>query len=145
MKRLVFALAFLALPLGAAAGAPLSPLGPEIRVNATTRGAQTTPAVASTPAGSSVVVWLGPDPGGSGSLRVFGQRFDPTGNRRGGEIQISSGGDARGPAGRHDPGRRIRGGLDRPGGAGPVLRTGRPPEGGRDPGRLPDPAGPTRA
>jgi len=97
MKRLVFALAVLALPLGAAADAPLSLLGPEIRVNATTQGAQTTPAVASTPGGSSVVVWLGPDPGGSGSLRVFGQRFDATGDRRGGELQISAEGDARQP------------------------------------------------
>jgi hypothetical protein len=97
MKRLVFTLAFLALPLGAAADTPLSLLDPEIRVNATTQGAQTTPAVASTPEGSSVVVWLGPDPGGSGNLRVFGQRFDATGNRLGGELQISSGGDARQP------------------------------------------------
>jgi hypothetical protein len=97
MKRLVFALAFLALPLGAAADAPLSLLGPEIQVNATTQGAQTNPAVASTPAGISVVVWLGPDPGGSGALRVFGQRFDATGNRLGGELLISAGGDARQP------------------------------------------------
>jgi len=96
MKRLVFALAFLALPLGAAADTPLSLLGPEIRVNTTTQGAQTDPAVASTPEGSSVVVWLGPDPG-SGNLLVFGQRFDAAGNRRGGELQISSGGDARQP------------------------------------------------
>ncbi|MEO6195222.1 MAG: hypothetical protein ABIS20_19560 [Thermoanaerobaculia bacterium] len=91
MKRLVFVLAFLALPLGAAAGTPLSLLGPEIRVNTTTQGAQTTPAVASTPEGSSVVVWLGPDPAGNGNRQVFGQRFDATGNRRGGELQISSG------------------------------------------------------
>ncbi|HTG32692.1 MAG TPA: hypothetical protein VLB76_07140, partial [Thermoanaerobaculia bacterium] len=97
MKRLVFALAFLALPLEAAADTLLSLLGPEIRVNATTQGAQTTPAVASTPEGSSVVVWLGPDPAGSGNHRVFGQRFDATGNRLGGELQISSGGDARQP------------------------------------------------
>src|SRR6476661_2573072 len=97
MKRLVLVLALLALPLGAAADVPLSLLGPEIRVNATTQGSQTAPAVASTLQGSSVVVWLGPDPGGSGDLRVFGQRFDPAGNRLGGELRISSGGDARQP------------------------------------------------
>ena len=91
MKRLVFALAVLALPLGAAADVPLSLLGPEIRVNATTQGAQTTPAVASTPAGSSVVVWLGQDPDGNGNHRLFGQRFDATGNRLGEELRISSG------------------------------------------------------
>src|SRR5215218_8511379 len=91
MKRLVFALAFLALPLGAAADVPLSLLGPEIRVNTTTQGAQTTPAVASTPEGSSVVVWLGQDPDGNGNHRLFGQRFDVTGNRLGEELRISSG------------------------------------------------------
>jgi len=91
MKRLVFALAFLALPLGAAADVPLSLLGPEIRVNTTTQGAQTTPAVASTPAGTSVVVWLGQDPDGNGNHRLFGQRFDATGNRLGEELRISFG------------------------------------------------------
>jgi hypothetical protein len=91
MKRLFFALAFLALPLGAAADVPLSLLGPEIRVNTTTQGAQTTPAVASTPAGTSVVVWLGPDPDGNGNHRLFGQRFDATGNRLGEELRISFG------------------------------------------------------
>jgi hypothetical protein len=91
MKRLAFALAVLVLPWRAAAAAPLSLLDPEIRVNATTQGAQTTPAVASTPEGSSVVVWLGQDPGGNGNHRLFGQRFDVTGNRRGEELRISSG------------------------------------------------------
>ena len=93
MKRLVCTLIFLALPLGAAAAdAPLSLLGPEILVNTTTRGAQTIPAAAGTPQGGSIVVWLGPDPAGSESLQVFGQRYG-AGGRLGGELRISTGGN----------------------------------------------------
>jgi len=75
----------------AAADAPLSRLGPEIRVNATTQGAQTSPAVAGGALGSFVAVWLGPD--GSGGQQVFGQRFDALGARQGGEIRVSSAGN----------------------------------------------------
>ena len=72
----------------AAVDSPVYRLGPEIRVNATTPGAQTSPAVAGGVLGSFVAVWLGPD--GSGGQQVFGQRFDALGARQGGEIRISS-------------------------------------------------------
>ena len=92
MKRFLSGFSFLVLlaPAGASADpAPtVSRLGSELRVNSITRGAQTSPAVASGPQGDFVAVWLGPD--GFGSLQVFGQRFDAAGTRRGGEILIGS-------------------------------------------------------
>src|SRR4051812_4793061 len=62
-----------------------SRLGPEFRVNATTRGEQSAPAIAVGPDGGSMIVWLG-DPGG-----VQGRFYDSAGHPRGGEIVLSPG------------------------------------------------------
>src|SRR5205823_11995140 len=62
-----------------------SRLGPEFRVNVTTKGNQSVPAVAVGPDGGSMVVWVG-DPGG-----VQGRFYDSAGRPRGGEIVLSPG------------------------------------------------------
>jgi hypothetical protein len=62
-----------------------SRLGPEMRVNVTTKGNQGYPAVAIGPDGGFLVVWQG-DPGG-----VQGRFYDAAGRPRGGEIVLSSG------------------------------------------------------
>jgi len=90
MRRHAFILALAsllasALPLSAL---DLTGIGAEFQVNTTTKGVQAFPAVASSPRGSFVVVWLGPD--GDGRAQVFGQLFDPAGRRRGGQLQVSS-------------------------------------------------------
>jgi S-layer family protein len=61
--------------------------GAEFRVNSTTAGPQTRPAVAADGRGNFVVVWDGPD---AATLGIFGQRFDAAGNRRGGEFQVNT-------------------------------------------------------
>jgi hypothetical protein len=60
--------------------------GAEFRVNTTTAGEQTRPAVAVDVAGSFIVAWGGGAPG----FDVFGQRFDAAGNPQGGEFQVNS-------------------------------------------------------
>ncbi|MFL6235584.1 MAG: hypothetical protein ACJ76N_20780 [Thermoanaerobaculia bacterium] len=62
-----------------------SRLGPEFRVNVTTQGNQSAPAVAVGPDGGSMIVWLG-EPGG-----VQGRFYDSAGRPRGGEIVLSPG------------------------------------------------------
>ncbi len=65
----------------------LQPISGEFLVNTTTSGNQKQPDVGSDDRGNFVVVWdSGPAIGG-GDL-VMGQRFDPAGNRVGGEFQI---------------------------------------------------------
>lgn len=59
-----------------------SRLGPEMRVNVTTAGDQTNPAVAVGPDGGFMVVWQGPPAGLQGRL------YDAAGHPRGGEIVL---------------------------------------------------------
>jgi hypothetical protein len=69
------------------------PLGAEFQVNSYTTGSQFSPEVSMDPTGSFVVVWesstfpIGQDGNQSG---VFGQRFDVTGARVGGEFQANT-------------------------------------------------------
>ncbi len=60
-------------------------LGPEQRINTTTAGSQTSPAVWAAADGSFVVVWTsdGQDGGGGGGTGIFGQRFDANGQPAG--------------------------------------------------------------
>jgi hypothetical protein len=73
-----------------------TPRGGEQLANTVTAGAQTTPAVATLPAGDFVVVWTsypsyyshaGGDGDGAG---VFGQRYDSAGAQVGGEFQVNT-------------------------------------------------------
>ena len=110
MKRLVFVLAFLALPLGAAADAPLSLLGPEIPVNTTTQGRRPPPGGEHS-RGDLGGGLAGAGSRGTGTLRVF--RTAPTPREpagRGAPDQLRR----RPPPapGRRVSGRRFRGGLD---------------------------------
>jgi hypothetical protein len=66
-----------------AAGAPV---GGDFRVNTTTAGVQSDPAVAVLPNGEFVVLWAGP------AGRVFGQRFDATAGPIGGEFLVTANG-----------------------------------------------------
>ena len=65
------------------------PLGAEFVVNSFTANAQKEPVVASTPSGNFIVVWTsqGQDGGGAG---VFGQGFDASGVRLGGEFRANT-------------------------------------------------------
>jgi hypothetical protein len=63
-----------------------SRLGPEMRVNVTTQGDQSAPAVAVGPDGGSMIVWQG-DPGG-----VQGRFYDASGRPRGGESVVAAAG-----------------------------------------------------
>src|SRR5262245_15429986 len=72
------------------------PVGDEFQVNTYTTDVQSAPEVAAQPDGGFVVVWQS-SPGfyGSGgqdgsSAGVFGQRFDATGARAGGEFQVNT-------------------------------------------------------
>jgi len=62
-----------------------SRLGPEMRVNVTTQGDQSAPAVAVGPDGGLMIVWQGPPAGLQGRL------YDASGRPRGGEIVLSPG------------------------------------------------------
>ncbi len=63
-------------------------VGAEFQVNTYTTSDQVLPAVASAADGSFVVVWQSfQDGSGSG---IFGQRFDTTGNKVGGEFQVNT-------------------------------------------------------
>jgi len=64
-------------------------LGPTIQVNTTTPGDQQSSQIAMNGAGSYVIVWHGPPPGGSGDT-VFGQRFSAAGSPLGGEFQLTT-------------------------------------------------------
>jgi hypothetical protein len=64
------------------------PLGGEFLVNTYTTGGQSRPSVASDPGGNFVVVWRGV---GQGIEGILGQRFDPQGERLGGEFQVNTG------------------------------------------------------
>ncbi len=65
------------------------PIGAEFVVNSFTTDAQKEPVVTSTPAGNFIVVWTsqGQDGGGAG---VFGQVFDASGARLGGEFRANT-------------------------------------------------------
>ncbi len=65
------------------------PLGRAFQVNSHTTGAQRDVDVASTAAGSFVVVWRSDDQDGSGR-GVFGQRYDAAGDPTGAEFQANS-------------------------------------------------------
>ena len=60
--------------------------GGEFQVNSYTTGAQSAPAIAMDDAGHYVVVWGSPQDGSD--LGVYGQRFDRTGARLGGEFRV---------------------------------------------------------
>jgi hypothetical protein len=75
----------LLLALAAPAGAQV-PLGGEFRVNATTAGDQSRPAVAVHRDGSFVAVWE--SSAGGAAPEVWGRRFDPLGNPVGGEFRV---------------------------------------------------------
>jgi hypothetical protein len=64
-----------------------SGLGGEFQVNTYTTGMQFNPWVDADAKGNFVVVWTGPDGSANG---VFGQRFDATGVRRGGEFRVNT-------------------------------------------------------
>jgi hypothetical protein len=66
-----------------------NPLGGEVAVNTYTTAAQLRPDVAMDGGGNFVVVWGSSSQDGSG-YGVFGQRFDASGNRQGGEFQVNS-------------------------------------------------------
>jgi hypothetical protein len=68
-----------------------SRLGPEMRVNVTTAGDQTNPAVAVGPDGGFMVVWQGPPTGLQGRL------YDAAGRPRGGEIALATAGQPQQP------------------------------------------------
>jgi hypothetical protein len=65
------------------------PLGGEFQVNTTTAGDQNQPSVAVAADGSFLVVWQSQGQDGDG-WGVYGQRFDASGNRVGGEFQVNS-------------------------------------------------------
>jgi hypothetical protein len=66
------------------------PFGPELRANTTIGGGQVTPALARLSDGGYIVVWddqSGADTSGSG---VYGQRYDASDNKVGGEFRANS-------------------------------------------------------
>jgi alpha-tubulin suppressor-like RCC1 family protein len=63
------------------------PAGAEFRVNTTTRGAQSNPAVAGLSNGSFIVSWQGADASGSG---IYLQRYGATGRRLGRQTQVNT-------------------------------------------------------
>jgi hypothetical protein len=65
------------------------PLGSEFQVNTYTSGQQYRPAVAVDATGKFLVAWASQDQDGSG-FGVFGQRFDASGARLGGEFQVNT-------------------------------------------------------
>ena len=64
--------------------------GVEFRVNATTTGSQSSPAVAMSASGSFAITWTsgGQDPDGSSG--VYGQRYNASGGAQGGEFRVNS-------------------------------------------------------
>ena len=67
-----------------------NPIGPELMVNSYTTGPQLYPQVGTDPTGRFVVVWEDrANRDGSGSA-IFGQRFDASGGRLGGEFQVNT-------------------------------------------------------
>ena len=75
------------------------PVGSELQVNSETVGDQNDPALAMNAAGAFVVVWTSSGQDGSGD-GVFGQSFDASGRRVGGElpINVTREGDQRDPS-----------------------------------------------
>ncbi|MCE9605259.1 MAG: cadherin repeat domain-containing protein [Planctomycetia bacterium] len=73
-----------------------NPLGAEFRINTTTAGNQTEAAVATDGAGNFLVTWSSQAQDGSG-YGVYGQRFDSTGAKVGGEtaMNVTTAGDQR--------------------------------------------------
>ena len=61
--------------------------GPDFPVNSSTAGNQDRPAAASDPGGNVLVAWESDDGSGTG---VFGQVFDPGGNKIGAEFKVST-------------------------------------------------------
>ncbi|MBI3448156.1 MAG: hypothetical protein HY049_04455 [Acidobacteria bacterium] len=70
----------------ASTGAPISG---DFQINTYTTAVQYHPAVAMSPSGEFVVVWMSYGQDGS-NMGVFGQRFDSAGNAVGGEMQINT-------------------------------------------------------
>jgi hypothetical protein len=77
-----------------------SPVGDEFLVNTHTESSQANPAVCCDGAGGFVVAWESLDQDGLGSLGVFGQRYDGSGEPVGGEFQanVQTVGDQLAPA-----------------------------------------------
>jgi hypothetical protein len=65
-----------------------TPQGPEFRVNTTTAGAQTRPAVAMEPSGEFVVAWESTDV--SSQAGIFAQRFNADGVKQGPEFPVNT-------------------------------------------------------
>jgi hypothetical protein len=65
------------------------PLGKEFRVNTTTAGNQTEPAVATDGAAGFVILWQGPGLMEEGGEDIFAQRLDPNGLPVGGEFRVN--------------------------------------------------------
>src|SRR5262245_22264370 len=81
----------LAVALAAGAVLAQAPVGPVFQVNTYTPGDQKRPVVAMRPDGGFVVVWeSGPHPLDPDGSAIIGQRFDPAGNKMGGEFLVNS-------------------------------------------------------
>ncbi len=63
------------------------PAGAEFKVNKSTAGPQSAPAVAALDAGAFVVVWQGPDANGLG---IYAQRYDASGKPAGPELRVNT-------------------------------------------------------
>jgi hypothetical protein len=68
-------------------GSSAEPLGTEFLVNTYTTGAQGSPSIAVDEEGAFVVIWSSAGQDGSG-YGPFGQKFDSSGERTGGELQV---------------------------------------------------------
>jgi hypothetical protein len=65
-------------------------VGSEFRVNTTTAQDQVTPAVALDGSGDAVITWASQGQDNGASWGVYGQRYDATGNRVGGEFLVNT-------------------------------------------------------
>jgi hypothetical protein len=88
-NRVAVTLTFILASLSAPWSWAQVPAGAEFRVNSSTTGDQSTPAVASDAAGNFVIAWtIVPEYGGYAD--VFAQRFDASGAARGAEFRVNS-------------------------------------------------------
>ena len=64
-----------------------NPAGPEVKVNTTTSGTQSLPAITALDGGGYVITFISPDPSGSG---IYQQLYSATGVALGGETRVNS-------------------------------------------------------